>query len=69
MYDMIASNNSYNMALVRANLPFREINAEGNVIPREEAYSRIPIFQKLANYQSEMYQTSTLREESTAPSH
>jgi hypothetical protein len=47
MYHMIASNNSYNMALVRANLPFREINAEGNVIPRGR--KRILEYQHLKN--------------------
>lgn len=36
--DMIAHNSSYNMALVGANLPSREINAE--------AYSRIPLENK-----------------------
>ena len=54
VYDMIARNSSYNMALVRANLPSREINKDGNVIPRAEAYSRIPLedLRQLAEYQS-----------------
>lgn len=42
------------MALVRANLPSREINKDGNVIPRAEAYSRVPLedLRQLAEYQS-----------------
>nr|CAH0112404.1 unnamed protein product [Daphnia galeata] len=54
VYDMIARNSSYNMAIVRANLPSREINKDGNVISRAEAYSRIPLedLRQLAEYQS-----------------
>ncbi len=42
------------MALVRANLPSREINKDGNVIPRAEAYSRVSLedLRQLAEYQS-----------------
>jgi hypothetical protein len=67
VYDMIARNSSYNMALIRANLPSREINAEGNVIPRTEAYARIPLedLKKLADYQSEKIKRQLLGK--TAP--
>ncbi|EFX68957.1 hypothetical protein DAPPUDRAFT_259323 [Daphnia pulex] len=69
VYDMIARNSSYNMALVRANLPSREINAEGNVIPRAEAYARIPLedLKKLADYQSEKIKRQLLGKRAPRP--
>jgi hypothetical protein len=67
--DMIVRNSSYNMTLVHANFPSREINAEGNVIPRAEAFSQIPLedLKKLADYQSGKNQTAIFREERTVP--
>jgi hypothetical protein len=67
--DKIARNSSYNMALVRVNLPSREINAEGNVIPRTEAYSRIPLedLKKLADYQGEKIKRQLLGKRATRP--
>jgi hypothetical protein len=69
IYDMISRNTCYNMALVRANLPSRQINAEGNVIPRAEAYSRIPLedLKKLSEYKSECIKNKILGKRAPRP--